>query len=307
MMSGREATDRDHATHALFVGDVTIDLTMTASHIPAPDEKVHVTSSIEAIGGVVANAAVACARTGATANAVFQVGDDGTASRIETALADRGVHPLLRSVGGRTSRVVVIIEPHGEKRLLLDPGVSLFPGEPVIAEIDLSGCGWVHTAVYGSAARLLIEKCRSAEAPWSLDLEPASFPNGIETIAAVIDGAALVFCNDRAAAAIGGDAVSVLQELGAKAVIRTRGARGSEFHSGDRSFSAAPPEIDGIVDTTGAGDCLAGWFIGETLKGQPAEAALRAAVTAATLSCRAFGAQDSYPTKAQVSEYLVEV
>ena len=84
--------------HALFVGDVTIDLTMTATHIPAPDEKVHVSSSIEAIGGVVANAAVACARTGAAPKAVVQVGDDGASDRIEAALRDRGVDALLKPV-----------------------------------------------------------------------------------------------------------------------------------------------------------------------------------------------------------------
>ena len=54
----------------MFVGAISVDLTMTVDHVPAPDEKVHAESS----GGVVANAAVACARAGGRVRLVFQVG-----------------------------------------------------------------------------------------------------------------------------------------------------------------------------------------------------------------------------------------
>nr|WP_236638008.1 PfkB family carbohydrate kinase [Mangrovicoccus ximenensis] len=50
-----------------------------------------------------------------------------------------------------------------------------------------------------------------------------------------------------------------------------------------------------IADTTGAGDCLAGWFLACRARGLGPEAALNDAVTAATLSCGSVGAQAGYP------------
>ncbi|MBB3455000.1 ribokinase [Rhizobium sp. BK313] len=289
---------------ALFVGDVSLDLTMVADHLPAPDEKVHVDHASEAPGGVVANAAVACARTGASVKALLQMGDDAAADVAATGLRERGVDVEFDTVPGRTCRVVVIIEPHGEKRLLLDPGVSMYPGHAAIERVDLADIGWVHTAVYGDAARLLVEKCRHAGVSWSLDLEPASFPSGIQTLVEMIDGASVIFCNDRAAAAIGGDPVAMLLALGAKAVIRTLGPIGAQFNAADQIFDVSAPKLASVIDTTGAGDCLAGWFIGETIAGLTAEAALKAAVVAATLSCQALGAQDSYPNQTEVAAVL---
>jgi ribokinase len=289
---------------ALFVGDVSLDLTMVADHVPAPDEKVHVEHSSEAPGGVVANAAVACARAGASVRALLQMGDDAAAATIAAGLRDRGVDVRFDTVPGRTCRVVVIIEPHGEKRLLLDPGVSMYPGEAAVDSLDFADIGWVHTAVYGTAAERLVAKCRAAGIPWSLDLEPASFTPGIHTLATMIDGAAAIFCNDRAAKAIGDDAAVRLLALGAKAVVRTLGPGGAAFSSVERTFHAAAPTLATVKDTTGAGDCLAGWFIGEMVDGASPEAALQAAVVAATLSCRALGAQDSYPTRTEVAAFL---
>jgi ribokinase len=51
-----------------------------------------------------------------------------------------------------------------------------------------------------------------------------------------------------------------------------------------------------VVDTTGAGDCLAGWFVAGRLRGAIPRAALETAVVAATMSCSQLGAQTSYPT-----------
>lgn len=294
----------DVVTAALFVGDLTLDLTMQIDHVPAPDEKVHVTAASETAGGVIANASVACARSGKTARAFVQIGTDTAATQATAGLRDQGVVVETVVAEGRTARVVILIEPHGEKRLLLDPGVSLYPSEAAVTHLDLSGVGWVHTAVYGPAAFLLVERCRRDSIPWSLDLEPATFPDGLDTLAILLPGA-VVFCNDRATAAIGLGAEARLIERGVAAVIRTRGSMGAQLITQSGTTTVAAPDLGRVVDTTGAGDCLAGWFIGAHLAGQTMEAALRAAVTAATLSCQGPGAQASYPTVADVERLLV--
>ncbi len=288
-------------TAALFVGDVSLDLTMVADHVPAPDEKVHVDEAIEAPGGVVANAAVACAHAGSPARLLLRVGSDAAGRVVAEGLAAAGVQVEVDPIEGRTCRVVVIVEPHGEKRLLLDPGVSMYPGQEAVEAVSLDGIGWLHTAAYGAAAERLIARCRDAGIAWSLDLEPASFAEGIDTILPLLDGAETLFLNDRANATLGGDGARRLLALGARSVIRTRGRDGAELITAAASTSIPAPVIGHPVDTTGAGDCLAGWYIGERLAGSSPTDALTAAVTAATLSCLGLGAQPSYPSRPQVA------
>lgn len=291
--------------HVLFVGDASLDMVIVADHMPAPDEKVHVKNLIEAAGGVVANASAACARVYASVRACFAVGNDEAAEILVAKLRLQKVDALVERLSGRTCRVVVLIEPHGEKRLLLDPGVAMYPSRSQVAELALSETNWIHTAVYGDAAFELVEKSRCEGISWSLDLEPATFRDGIGQLSACLDGASVVFCNDRAAAMIGDDPEERLFSMGVKSVIRTHGPGGATYFSAEQeSMTVTPPRISAIVDTTGAGDCLAGWFIGEILQGASPGDALTRAVAAATLSCTTLGAQISYPDRSQVARLL---
>jgi ribokinase len=59
-----------------------------------------------------------------------------------------------------------------------------------------------------------------------------------------------------------------------------------------------------VLDTTGAGDCFAGWFAAELAKGRILEDAARRANAAAGLSVTRAGAGSSMPTKAEVESFL---
>ena len=291
---------------SLFVGDISLDLSLSASHIPAPDEKVHCSSAAEGVGGVITNTAMAFAKAGGEAVLAVQLGEDDASRTIHGQLRHPGLHFRPIHVPGGLCRVVTILEPHGEKRLLLYPGVSIFPDEPVAAAIDLAGMSHLHTACFGSAAHVLVERARAAGLSWSLDLEPATFGGGIETLADILSGCAIAFVNDRAAQAIGPDAVQRLHAMGVQAVIRSRGPLGAEYHGRGRALVARPPAGLPILDTTGAGDCLAGWFLAGQAAGWPIETALARAVTAATLSCARIGAQTGYPGLAEVQSFPIK-
>ena len=291
----------------LFVGDVTLDLTMVVDHVPGADEKVHASRSVEATGGVVSNAAAAAAASGLPVRLAVQVGDDQASDTALRQLAGIGLRVEAARRPGRLSRVVVLIEPHGEKRLVLDPGVSLAPDGEAVGAVSLDSVRHVHTALYGEAARGLIERCRSREIGWSLDLEPASFPSGVETIADVIQGAAVLFLNEQAARRIGSGAAQRLLHMGARRVVSTLGPAGARFDEPGRSVSCRPPPRLPVVDTTGAGDCLAGWFLAGLAEGLPVERVLARAVTAASLSCGGLGAQASYPPLSLIQSHLPEV
>jgi ribokinase len=59
-----------------------------------------------------------------------------------------------------------------------------------------------------------------------------------------------------------------------------------------------------VLDTTGAGDCFAGWFAAEVGQGRTLEDAARRANAAAAISVTRAGAGSSMPTKAEVETLL---
>lgn len=289
---------------ALFVGDCSRDTTFVVDHLPEPDEKVHAEAFVEGAGGVVANAAVAAARAGAKVRLLVRTGDDSAGAEIVSALRSEGVAVDPEVASGATCRVVTVLESHGEKRLLLAEGVSMYPSTDAVGHLDLDGVGWVHTAAYGEAAAVLARRCREAGIPWSVDLEPATLLAGEDRIGPVLDGAAVVFCNARAIAALGSDGAGRLFARGVGAVILTQGPLGAMVLRGDGSnHRITAPLAPEVRDPTGAGDCLAGWIVAGRLRGASLEAALADAVSAATISCAGLGAQTSYPTLAAVEAF----
>lgn len=289
---------------ALFAGDVSFDTTVLVDHAPDPDEKVVASGMVEDCGGVVANAAVACRLAGQRSEFLCAIGDDPAAGICRARLTARGVTLRDTPVSGPASRAIITLDTGGEKRLVLARGLSMYPPVASCDNVDLDGVAWIHTALYDvEAATALIGRCRSAGVPWSIDLEPATIESGLSL--PCLRGAETVFVNARAAALLGGSPETVLFEAGVRAVVLTGGPDGAQWCGPtERNVVAVPPLAGPVVDSTGAGDCLAGSFIARRLQGETPVAALTYAVLAASLSCTRLGAQRSYPDRAAVQNLL---
>jgi ribokinase len=285
----------------LCVGDLGLDTTLVVDHLPAADEKVFASRVTEHAGGVVANAARAAVLAGASARLVCAVGSDPQAAAVTGRMRTLDVTVAAETVPGATYRSVITLDAGGEKRLVLVPGV-MYPSAGTVRDADLTGVRWVHTAAYDLAAAIaLAARCRAERLAWSVDLEPATVPAAPGLLEPLLSGAAAVFCNARAAADLGPDPAQWLRSRGAERVVLTRGAHGARLVDAQRVTDVAGiPAAAPIVDTTGAGDCLAGWFAGRMAAGDGALAALREAVAAASDSCTRYGAQASYPSRAAV-------
>jgi ribokinase len=291
---------------ALFAGDVSLDTTVVVDHVPEPDEKVHASALVEDVGGVVANAAIACRLAGARVAFLATFGDDLAGDICQSRLQARGIEPYTSRRPGTTSRALITLDAQGEKRLVLAAGVSLAPDELACLDVDLTDVTWLHTAAYDLAATTaLTGRCRAAGIGWSLDLEPATLHDGLTPLRSCLDGASAVFVNSRAAAMLGSDPTHALLAAGVSQVVYTLGAVGARLRSADADVLVdAPISAEPVVDTTGAGDCLAGTFVAALCSGQQAVDALRQAVTAASLSCRRLGGPASYPPPADVQNEL---
>lgn len=295
------------AATVLMVGDTSLDTTMLVDAVPAQDEKVLARRLVEDVGGVAANSAVAAAVAGASVRLETVLGADAAAVECVRALRAAGVEVHAERDSDRTARALIVLDGCGEKRLILAPGSRFYPDARRCDAVDLSGVGWVHTAVYdAAAAKRLVARCRRAGIPWSVDLEPATLGEGLPALTDVLDGAAAVFCNARAASLLGYRAAEQLFAAGVRQVILTAGRDGATLVTAAGSHSAEPVAVaDGeVVDTTGAGDCLAGSFVARTLHGDAAIDALGYAVTAASLSCAGVGAHPTYPAPATVRARL---
>jgi ribokinase len=289
-------------TRALFAGDISFDTTVLVDHVPEPDEKVLTTEFVEDVGGVASNAAAACQLAGVPATLLCSLGNDQAAATCLANLTRRGVTVRHESVHGPTTRALITLERHGEKRLVLATGVSMYPTTARCRSVPLDGVGWIHTAVYDAgASAALIERCRLAGIPWSIDLEPATLTGGLDALASTLHGTAVAFVNTRAAAVLGPDPERALFAAGVRAVVRTDGAAGARWCvPGEQTTVPVPAAVTTIVDSTGAGDCLAGSFLAQRLLGHEPLAALRYAVTAASHSCGRLGGQSAYAGHAEV-------
>lgn len=86
-------------------------------------------------------------------------------------------------------------------------------------------------------------------------------------------------------------------------LVLTLGADGAVVFAGSEEIRVAAPPVES-VDASGAGDALAAVYLADRIAGVPAGRALTRAVTAATLSCRSFGAARSYPDPAELDAAL---
>jgi sulfofructose kinase len=99
-----------------------------------------------------------------------------------------------------------------------------------------------------------------------------------------------------------GDAAGALA-AGAETVVVTHGAAGCTGHTQDGLVEAPGVPCD-PVSTLGAGDVFHGALLAYLVRGAPLAEALRAANTAAALSCRSLDGRSAIPTLDELQRTL---
>ncbi len=262
------------------LGDLLLDVVVRLGSEPVADDDVPAAIALVP-GGQAANVAAWARWLGADARLVARRADDPVGRLIAAELGARGVELAGPTRGGRTGSVVALVAPDGARTLASDRGASgeLGPGDvagAMVADADV-----LHVAGYtllrdagAEAALALALAARRYGARVSLDLSTA---HGIEQLgreqmrsrvrALAPD---VVFANE--------DEAAVFGEPLADTWVVKRGALGCTVeHRGTRVAHDAVA-VDGVVDTTGAGDAFAAGFL---LEGDLTRAARRAQQAAA--------------------------
>ncbi|WP_435270307.1 ribokinase [Streptomyces sp. 1222.5] len=291
----------------LVVGSANADLVIGVERRPAAGETVLGGDLAVHPGGKGANQAVAAGRLGARTALLARVGDDGHGRLLLDSLRAAGVDTAGVLVGGAPTGVALItVDPSGDNSIVVSPGANsrLVPAD-ARAAVPLLHASRVVSAQLEIPLETVVEVVRNLAPGSRFVLNPSPpRPLPAEVLAAcdpliVNEHEARVLLGDACVSEDPEDWARRLLAEGPRSVVVTLGADGALVCDGSGVRRVPSVKVD-AVDTTGAGDAFTAalaWRLGAGAP--PAEAAAYAArVGAAAVTRR--GAQESYPTAADV-------
>ncbi|TGN72552.1 ribokinase [Streptomyces bauhiniae] len=293
----------------LVVGSANADLVVGVERRPGAGETVLGGDLAVHPGGKGANQAVAAARLGARTALLARVGDDGHGKLLRDSLRSAGVDTAAVLTGGAPTGVALItVDPSGDNSIVVSPGANarLTEGD-VRAEVlgaarVVSAQLEIPPATVAAVVRALPEGTRFVLNPSPPRPLPAEVLAACDPLV-VNEHEARVLLGDGETGGTGDDPAGWarrLLALGPRSVVVTLGAKGALVCDAS-GVRAVPSVAVDAVDTTGAGDAFTAalaWRLGAGEELSVA-AAYAARVGAAAVTRR--GAQESYPTAAEVA------
>ncbi|HST85520.1 MAG TPA: ribokinase [Kineosporiaceae bacterium] len=308
----------------VVLGSANADLVIAVDRRPDAGETVLGGDVRVLAGGKGANQAVAAGRLGARVSFIGCVGDDDHGRLLRASLVAAGVDVTWLRVGDNpTGTAVVLITPDGDNSIVVSPGANAR-----VSSRDVEAA----RAVLGSARVLVLQRetdpavsadaaaiTEAAGGRVVLSLAPSGpVPQRLLATADPIlvneqEARDLIATHPAYAAAgaqpalgagaenghSGEELARTLLRTGARSVVVTLGAAGAVAADSRGVARVASPVVE-AVDTTGAGDALAGALAHRLAAGDDLTTALRFAVRVAAISVTRPGAQPSYPSQAEL-------
>jgi ribokinase len=288
-------------------GSINLDLAAQVARIPGPGETLAGRSFMTLPGGKGANQALAAARAGAKVALFGAVGRDAFAA---SALANLEASDIdlsgVTAVDAATGVALIHVDAHGENAITIVAGAN---GEARAAHVPdaLLGPGstlMLQLEVPMAEVAMLARRARGRGTRVVLNAAPAAAVS--DDLLRLVD---VLIVNEGEAAHIGAEhglpatpehfAASASARLGC-AVIVTLGPRGALVVRGDERIAIAAPPTR-VVDTTGAGDALAGAVAAALDRGASLRTALAEGIAAGSLACGGHGAQAALPQRGAIA------
>lgn len=282
------------------LGSINIDHIYRLEHLPRAGETLGSQRYGLGLGGKGANQSVAAARAGGK---VIHLGamsdaDDWVIERLKTAGVDTS--GIARISTEATGHAIIMVEDGGENSIILHGGANraLSP-EPLSA--SLAGIGAGDILLMQNETSLQSLAATQAHAAGA-EVVYSAAPFAIDALRAVLPYVSILALNALEAEALFAEIGS---ELPVDGLLITRGSEGAEYRDLKTGtvYEQAAFKVK-AVDTTGAGDCFAGWFAAGLDRGEDIATALRNASAAAALQVTRQGAGDAMPDRVEVAQFL---
>lgn len=268
----------------VVVGNANVETRVPVGNFPVGYEKVrYVPNGIRMrTGGVGANVARSASALGVATRLLAMGADDGPGAMIRAELAREGVSTLIHPGLAASPASVVLESADGAGAIFTDLKAMYEAAlPPALVDLELRGASALHATNIGWA----LEPARQARAMGlrvSTDVQalgggPDAYNDAFAAVANVI-----LFSGERLGDGAREEAARLLAISSAEVVVCGLGAKGALAVARDGTTREVPSRASGApAGATGAGDAMAGTFVGALAQGLGWERALDVAQAAA--------------------------
>lgn len=290
----------------LNFGSCNIDYVYKLEQFVSAGETVSAKELSEHSGGKGLNQSIAAARAGGAVYHAGNIGEEGLFLR--ELLNESGVNTDYLNVSDeKTGHAIIQIDKNGENCIIVYSGANGLLNERQINSV---------IADFEPGDICMLQN----ETPHTAEVIEAAYNAGLKVIwnpspmNDAVDKSKLAMCSIVIVNMTEGEALTgkssadgiirAFSELYPKTqLVLTLGSSGSIYSFGNRRIKQAAFKAE-PVDTTGAGDTFAGYFVACISRGDTVEEALRTASAAAAVSTERLGAANSIPTVSEVERRI---
>jgi ribokinase len=289
----------------LVVGDATVDQMYFVDVLPELGGEVTARRAVMEPGGAGGTIAVALARLGHQAAIATRVGTGPFSELALKHLRASGVDLALVQYDPnlQTSSVTLLITPDGQRTMIGASGASRYLDVAALAMDHVADRDALVVSAYSlmggpqrAYALQALAHAKDAGVRTFVDMGTGAVNALQDRLMPLLEGVEVVLMNEKELFALTGrasisDAVAGLQERGIERVVVKVGEMGSIVVTPERSELVEALEIDGVLDTTGAGDVYTAAFVGALLDGHDLLGAAWIGNVAGALTTTEIGAQ----------------
>jgi ribokinase len=285
----------------LNFGSLNIDYVYSVVNFVRSGETIKALSRDVFCGGKGLNQSVALARAGAEVWHSGSIGDDG--KMLKNLLEDSGVKTEYIRISGATGHAIIQVDSFGENCIIINGGANREIDKPFINKVlknfekgdmlllqnEINNIPYIMEAAYERGLQIAIN-------PSPITEELLKYPFELVKWFIINRNEGELLTGESEPQKI---ADSLLSRYNNSAVILTLGSEGAVYIDGQQHLLQPSYKVK-VVDTTGAGDTFAGYFLSGIAQGLSEKAAMLQASKAAALAVTKKGAAISIPTLGEV-------
>jgi len=292
--------------HFLVVGDAAVDQMYFVSEFPEQGGEVPSTRALMEPGGAGGTVATVLARLGNPTRIATRVGTGPFAQLALRNLVDAGVDTSLvqHDPQHQTASVTLIITPDAQRTMISASGSSRHLDAGELNEEDVATCDALVMSAYalvgGKQKEYALQALSYAQKhrlTTFVDLGTGAVNALGDRLIPLVKSVDYLLMNEHELYLVSGgasisDAVNELRDMGLEQLIVKVGEMGSIVITPELNELVEAHDIDGVIDSTGAGDYYTAAFAHAVMAGNDLISAARLANVAGALNTTRVGAQN---------------